>query len=379
MGKTKHITRFFSISPKDIGIQARINIFEALKDSGSASLAELNDRTGLEADQISEYVNYCVQKDLLTAEGSADSKVVKFNPEGIKLLGVGFTGSECYLAGMDLGGNILEKESFDLDTLHHIKGKNKEFKSVVEEIRAKSAFTRGAYKYVAVAVPVNLMDLNPKSADLLGAGISDIFGCDSFIVSEATAAAYGEKDHNKEAKEDQILYLHSDVGTGVIIKNGMIFEAKDSSSGGEEEYLRPWNQFNIVNTAISLVNKGVGTDMVNMVGGDVDAITLEVIFKAAGEKDELAEDLIKRSGLALGVRLAYLVNMFDVNVTILGGGIEMKNSAFAEHVMESANKFLMKNAVEELRLVSSSLGKEAASIGAACLLRREIFTDVLEV
>jgi len=173
-----------------------------------------------------------------------------------------------------------------------------------------------------------------------------------------------------------MLYLFSEVGSGVVVKGGAIFEADNTSAGNNENYLCPWDQFNLVATAKNLVNKGLGTDIVNKVNGDADAITLGVVLEAAGDGDELAEDLVKRSGLALGVRMAYLVNMFNPELVILGGGTEIKQGSFAEYVGESSARFLLDEVSEKIKIIPGVLGAEASSVGAASIARRELFMEV---
>ena len=93
------------------------------------------------------------------------------------------------------------------------------------------------------------------------------------------------------------------------------------------------------------------------------------------KKDELAEDLVKRSALALGVRAAYLVNLFDCGNIILGGGIEIKEGDYAGNVKESAEKFVLKKNFGKMKIIPGVLGKESSSIGAAALCRRELFME----
>jgi glucokinase len=100
------------------------------------------------------------------------------------------------------------------------------------------------------------------------------------------------------------------------------------------------------------------------------------VLTAAENKDELAEDLVKRSALALGVRAAYLVNIFGTDKVILGGGTEKKEGNFIQYVGESSQRFLLNKVVNTVKIVPGTLGDEAFSIGAASLCRRELFMEV---
>lgn len=116
--------------------------------------------------------------------------------------------------------------------------------------------------------------------------------------------------------------------------------------------------------------------MVNMVNGDVDSITLDIVLEAAEKGDELAGDLVRRAGLALGVRMAYLINMFRVPLVVIGGGVEKKKGGFVKDVKESQERFLLKEIREDVEILPATLGEEASSLGAAALCRRELFMEV---
>ncbi|MBD3379675.1 MAG: ROK family protein [Candidatus Omnitrophica bacterium] len=373
MAKTKYQVKQFTISPADEKKQTYLDIYNTIRDKREMATAEHPD-----SEAVEEYFNELKRKNIITKRAAGEG-AYEINAGRAKLAGVGFSADDCTISLTDLSGKLISKESFKVDALHHIKGKNKDIKHIVAEITEKSSLAGEGCSFTAVAVPTKMMELNPKSADILAKGINELFACDGFIVPEATAAGYAEKTSKEKLRNREILYLHSDIGVGVVIKGESIYEAKDASNGNHEEYLRPWGQFDIVSTAVSLVSKGVGTDIVKMVDGDVDSITLPLVLDAAEKGDELAQDLTKRTALALGVRLAYLINMFGVKTAVLGGGTETATGKFMEYVSESSGKFLLENTGKELEVLPASLGKEASSLGAAGLIRREIFTEVLEV
>jgi len=277
---------------------------------------------------------------------------------------------------MDINGKIITREYISIKPLSELRGKNKEIKEIVKRIGDESKLRETDVLYAGIAIPERMGEKIPKSKNILAEGISRLFDCEVLIAAEATAAGYEERNFKKHDKKKGILYMHLDVGNGVVIKDEMIFEADKTKQGEDKAYLCPWNQFSMVLTAKSLVNKGLGTSIVNMVEGNVDAISLDIVLRAAESGDELAMDLVKRSALALGMRTAYLVNMFNIEVVILGGGIEKDEGSFAQFVKESAERFLLKRVSNKLEIVSSELGKEASSIGAASLCWRETFMEV---
>ncbi|MEA3489746.1 MAG: ROK family protein [Candidatus Omnitrophota bacterium] len=376
MERHKKKIGFFSFNPENEEAQFGLDIFNILKSERAPLINEITRKTGISDEVVAKYFDSWVKKDMLKISGTEKGGLVKFNEENKTVLGIGFSNDECILAAMDLGGNIKTKEKISIDPLMKLKGRNREIKVILEVIGEQTGLRQEEFCCAGIAVPERVAEIIPKSRDLLAEGVSRIFGSDVLVTKEATAAGYSERDYGEDIRGRDVLYMHSDVGSGAVIKGEMIFEPDTGPGSDEKAYLRPWNQFSIVRVAKDLVNKGVGTDIVNMVNGDIESITLEVVMDAAGNHDELAEDLVKRSGLALGVRTAYLVNMFNPEVVILGGGTEKKEGDFARFVKESAEKFFLDDITGKMDIIPGALGKEASSVGAALLCRRELFMEV---
>jgi len=376
MSRNKRKIGSFSMSPETAEGQEKLRIFNILKSSNAASVPDISKNTGINENTAAEYINACVKKDLLRISGAEKEGGVDFAEGDSAFLGIGFSNQECVISVLDLSGKVINKENIGIAPLVKMKGRVKEIKEIVERVRGGTQLSGKAFTRVGIAVPERLRELVGKSPDILAEGAAHIFNCDVLIGKAATAAGYAERESAAAAAGRDALYVHSDVGAGVVVKGDMIFEADKEEAAKEFSYLRPWNQFSIVTTAKNLVNKGLGTDIVNMVGGDIESITLDVVLRAAEDRDELAEDLVKRAGLALGVRTAYLVNMFRPEIVILGGGTEKKEGDFLQFVKESADKFYLNELADKVEMIPGVLGEEASSVGAALLCRREVFMEV---
>ncbi len=367
----KRTTDFFRIYPENFNAQINLRMFEVIKHETAISVNEIGEKAGVSDEVVAEYINRCVKSDLIKISASPGGELADLNEKHKKMLGVGFCGKECILTGVTLDGEIIDREKVKTGQVLGKDTRSKTITEMLKVIKRNVRLTGGGFALAGITVPEGL---GIRPAKTLVDGIKAIFGTESRLSGEATASGYAEKSY--KGRNGNILYLYKDVGVGVVLKDEIIHETTESIISGEGTYLRPWEQFNIVETSKKLVNKGVGTSMVNMVHGKVEEITLEVVLKAAEEKDELAEDLVKRSALALGVRMAYLVNIFSPNLVIMGGGIEEKNGSFMSFAEKSAKKFLLKGERKETKVVAGELGEEAASIGAALLCRREIFMEV---
>lgn len=376
MAREKKAIRPFTMNSMSEKAQLGAAVLNVLKKENTHSIKGISEKASVPAQAAADLINACVKKDLLKISNSPKGDVVKINEKFGIMLGIGFSGAKCYAVRMDVGGNIVSKDEITAGILSNWRGKNKEIGVLAEELVSSSSLKGKTFSSAGIAVPESMSAANPNTAEILAKELQGTLGCDIFTCNAAAAAAYGERDASREMRGKDMLYLHSDVGTGVVIKNESIFEAAGKSQGKNESYLAPWAQFSMVETAKDLVNKGIGTDIVNMVNGDVESITVEVVLKAASNDDELADDLVRRAGLALGVRAAYLVNMFGTAIVVVGGGVEGKEGGFMKYLKEGQERFLLESLKDKIEVLPGKLGREASAIGAASLCRRELFMEV---
>lgn len=90
------------------------------------------------------------------------------------------------------------------------------------------------------------------------------------------------------------------------------------------------------------------------------------VTKAANEGDEAAIGVVNLTGHYLGNALVSLVNIFQPEVVVLGGGV----IALGEHLLEPAREEVRERALKpmnETPIVAAELGPSAGMIGAAAL------------
>lgn len=109
-------------------------------------------------------------------------------------------------------------------------------------------------------------------------------------------------------------------------------------------------------------------------GGDRAAITGEIVGRAALEGDAFAREIVADAGRWLGIGIASLVNIFDPDVVVVGGGaatgtgellLEPARAALADHLT-------LREYRPAVEIVPAALGNDAGSVGAADLARRTL-------
>ncbi len=159
-------------------------------------------------------------------------------------------------------------------------------------------------------------------------------------------------------------------------KSSVLYSVEVDKGSEACAYLRPWSRnLSIASEAKKVIARGVGTKIVKASGGLAENITLDMVIKAAEEKDEIASDLLKTSGMNLSVRIAYLINLLKPEVVIIGGGIEKAVDKFLKPLQKSMKKFIRERLPQETIVGPAVLKEEACVKGGAFLAIREAFIE----
>jgi glucokinase len=222
--------------------------------------------------------------------------------------------------------------------------------------------------------------------------IEDKFNIPVYIGNDASCAAFGEKALNPGADVDNMLYMYSDVGSGLVVhgdvyvgssgcagETQLAFEnsPKDEKLHGKEyAYLRPAGtsiDLGVVAAARRVLEKGLATDILKLAGGSPDAITKEMVIEAARKGDKVATEIMQEAGRILGVKAAYLINFFNPAVVVIGGGLERAGDIFMNEVKAGIKRFAFEEPASIVKVAPSMIGDNAVVLGAAALAAREVF------
>ncbi len=369
----KEIIKFLTILPNNDNERLALDMLNCIKRDGGIERNKICSTLSISNDYKNQFIDKCVNVGLLESEKEEDVEKIKFSVKKYNFLGIGFVENKCYVNVVNMKNEVITSAVQDLPLYIKPKMKSDDIVSILGSIKDAGIDVSEVHS-VSVAVPEYFIGEN-KNLNHLVDGLNKEFKLPINVVKHATACAYWDRESIKTT-EDNILFMYSDVGTGVVLKKELIFEATDATVSGGGEYLRPWNQYSVVEAAKDFVSKGVGTEIVHIVGGNMEKINTEIVLEAASKGDELSRDLIRRSGLALGVRVAYLVDLFNVETVVFGGDINGGEEIFINTVRESMSKFLDADLMKQVKLIQGVLGKESSSLGAAVLSRRQIFMEV---
>jgi len=108
--------------------------------------------------------------------------------------------------------------------------------------------------------------------------------------------------------------------------------------------------------------------ILQLVGGDLSKIEPVYISQAANEGDTLAREILVEAGQLLGVALAGVMNIMDLRVSIIGGGISASGGFVMKAVQDSVVQHVLRPLRKDIRVLPAQLGNDAGLLGAAGLV-----------
>ena len=383
-------------------------ILELVRKSSPISKAEISRTLGYNIVTITNYLDYYINKKMIVEVGLDISSGGR-RPELLEL-----NARIGYVIGVDISPEIISAIVSDLKikTIARAKAPRPSVNmeelipnviNVIEEVIKKSAIDTSNIKSIGIGTSGivdsysgTIRDTDPTrgrtrvSFSKFTKAIEQKFSIPVFIGNDASCAAFGERTLNPGADVDNLLYIYSDVGCGIVI-HGDVYIGSSGCSGEtqivfetlqmnekayqkEYAFMRPWGiDLGVVSEAKKVIEKGVSTEILTLANKNAGAVTKENVIDAAKKNDRVALELVQTAGKNLGVRVAYFINFLNPAVVIIGGGMEKAGDIFLDPLKATVKKFAFEEPLNIVKITPSMLGEEAIVLGAAALAAREVF------
>ncbi len=362
--KDIHEFTFHVLSDKDI---KSLKVLDLITRRGIISRTEISRVTGINIVSISNYIKKYIEKNLIeekgfdVSTGGRKPELVELNKDN-RFIGIEISKDHIYAVLTDIGLKVIGKMSKPRQAVGAVEV-SAEVCALIEEMVAGQG---GLQANALMAIGVGTRD---HDYALISSEIRKKFNVDVFVADAASCAAFGEKELNQKIPPGDLLYLYSDLGYAVVVK-----ETGERVSADDSKYLGPWNEsLGVVRLAKSDIARGIGTSMVELAKAKTENITESTVAEAAVKNDELALSIIRSVGKGLGLRIAYLINLFNPKSVVLGGGVEKAGDLIFDPIKNMIGKLALKDRSQNCVIIPDTLGEEAVSLGAAFLAAREIF------
>ncbi len=108
--------------------------------------------------------------------------------------------------------------------------------------------------------------------------------------------------------------------------------------------------------------------IIEFVEGNLKKIDPYIISMAAEQGDHIAREILEDAGKLLGCALASVLNVLDIRVVVMGGGISAAPQYVYAAMETSLRSRILKPNRAAIRIVRAKLGNSAGMIGAASLV-----------
>ena len=219
--------------------------------------------------------------------------------------------------------------------------------------------------------------------------VGEKYGVNTFLINDASAAALGEHHFGAGKGVSNLIMLT--VGTGIgggIIINGKLYLGP-SGSAGEIGHMtidingpkcscgnigcleRLVSGTAVAEEAIRRLSQGEKSSLTEIGGGKIKSVTAEKVSLAAQNGDSLALEVISKAATYLGIGLVNLVNIFNPEMIIIGGGLAKVGDLLLEPARRVVRERAFPLPARLVRIVPAQLGDDAAVLGAAIFARQQ--------
>lgn len=317
--------------------------------------------------------------------------------EGPLYIGVDLGGTSVKAGSVDASGAIVrelhvEAESERADELF------RQLAELVRELHANPG-RQAPVRAVGVGLPglVNTAThravVLPNLPDLSSVRFDDelraITGLPVVLDNDANAAAYGELLVGAGRGSRNLFYV--EIGTGIgsgIVIDGRVWRGADGYAGefghmtidpdgiecacGNIGCLETvCSAPNIVRRARERLFRDRTSSLSRLVIPRDREFTSEDIANAALAGDDMAQLIMDRTGMFLGIALAGVINLLNVETVVIGGGVVAAGETLLGPVVEHTRRRAFGPSFEACRIVAAGLGKSSGIVGAALLARDE--------
>lgn len=391
----------------------KIQVLDIIRNSDLISRAELAKKAHLSAPTITRIVDSLINTEKIVEEVGTGSSEGGRPPHLIR-----FSGGDKYVIGIDLGTTHIDGIVANLDA------------EVVTEMRIPT-FVESGYDEVINRTALLIRDLLDRSgvpsSRILGIGMavaglvdrkrkiveySPDFGWhDANIVKDLRRSvpfpivfdnvtrvmSLGELHFGLGQKTSNFICINVGygIGAGVISEGKPFFGAHGMSGEFGHIVVDPYADARcmcgntgclealasgrgIAMAAQKQLSTGAKSVLADSFRADPSSITARTVAHAAANGDEVAGGVLTSAARYLGLGIVNLVNLFDPDAIVIGGGVATAGETFFDTIRATVSERSLSRHSRGIEITPSSFGSKASVMGAVSLVLDEVLSLRLE-
>jgi len=340
-----------------------------------------------------------IESGFCAPEGGRRAAYLVLNPEFIHSVGIEISGSGLHTVIADFSGGVRERSSCPLDGIEKPGELLEKISFEIESIINKNegAPIRGIGVGIAGIIDrqsgtsVKFPYLDAWSNVPIGKRISEGFLLDAFVENDVLATTLAELRYGLGRSEDNFFLLH--IGRGIrlgLVINGEIYHGATGNAGeightlaerdGPVCYCGNYGCLESISSPPAIVRhtrealeQGVESSLKELASGDYSRIDIGSIFEAAQKGDRLAGNVLQRAAESIGISVANVANIFNPGALVLSGIIREKSGIFVETLCRVFSAHTLQSQETKPKIEVSTLSNSPCALGAATLVFEPYF------
>lgn len=313
------------------------------------------------------------------------------------VIGVDVGGTKVAAGFVDRQGEILQHTRTAMNPAGSAAEGLAAVTSAIDALLKMAPESRGAVQRIGICAPGPLdphtgVVLNPPNVPCwrnfpLAAEISRRYGGTVRVENDAKAAGLAEALWGAGRGYRHVFYtcIGTGIGTGILI-DGRIYHGRTGAAaeGGHVtiDYHGPRcgcgkkgcievlaSGTAIGKKARARLAEGMSgkSTMLDLAGGDINAVTSETVARAHAAGDALANEILLETVEVLTVWLGNMVDLLEPDVIIMGGGVATMLSPYFGEIRKRLPSWCLNSRCLEIPLVAARYGANAGIAGGAAL------------
>ena len=386
----------------------KINILGLIREYGTMSRADIVKKSGLSAPTVTRIVDGLIKEEKLvvsvgigTSNGGRPPVLLKFNGEKNYVIGIDLGATTTRGVLSNLNGKFITEIEFSTRLEEGFEVIMDDVAELINELaESKKSIQKNRIYGVGIAV-AGLIDLQHNIVEY--SPVFDWYKADIIKALEPKVEfpiifdnvtrlmALGGLCYGKGRKHSNFICINVGYGIGSgIIVNGKLLTGTDGFAGefghitidrdsdiqcsckkyGCLEALASGKA--IAQSAKSRLADGQTSILIEMCNGDFSKVTAKMVADAAKGGDELALDVFTRAMEHLGIGISNLINVFNPDLIIIGGGVSLAGDIFFDKIREVVAKNIMQPNSRQVQILPMAYEENAALMGAFSLILNKV-------
>lgn len=306
------------------------------------------------------------------------------------IIGVDLGGTKISCALSDLTGKLIETQVVATNASEGEVAVLNRIINVIDKVMLNTNTAREDIKAIGIGAPGPLdarrgIIVEPANLPFINfdlvTPIREKFNIPVYLDNDANAAAIGEFMFGAGKGTENMVYItvSTGVGGGAIL-NGKIYRGRTTNALEiGHTTVEPFSsaRCNCGNlgclealssgTAIAKRAKDAVLSNIDTTLKMYETITSYEVFKEAENGDKVAISIRDNALKYLGVGITNIINTFDPDKVVIGGGVSKAGEVIFDKIKEVVNERGLKTMTEGCEIVPAQLGTDAGVIGAVAL------------